>query len=302
MQSLTRGWSFFTQSWKMVAADKDLIKPSFYALIVGFFVTLIFMVPIIAAVLILDTESLVGRIIIGVLGAILIFAQYAVTYIFSAMTIQLIYDYLSNGDGKMSKAWATVQRDWFDILTLAAASTLVTLIKNAIRGGSGRNRNVIGEAIGNLIGAVWTEATFIVLPIMVIEDVNLKDGLKRATFIVKNNLMLIGVGAVGINWINGIIGFLLVVLGLLLGFGIAMPLIGLAGDSTPLIVIAVILGVGAASIFFIASTIITTYTSTAYHTCLYIWARDVEKARAAQPAGMPVNITAPQPLATALGN
>lgn len=301
MQSLSRGWSFFTQSWKMVSADKDLIKPSIYALFVGFLVTLVFMIPIAITALVLGTQGMIARIILALFGAVLIFAQYAVTYIFSAMTIQLVYGYLSEGDGRMDKAWEIVRRDWFNILTLAAASTLVTLIKNAVRG-NGRSRNVIGEAVAGIINTVWTEATYIVLPIMIIEDVNLKDGLKRATYIFKNNLMLIGISTVGVSWITGMIGFVLGAVGLLLGFGIALPLISLAGDVLPLIVVAVVLGVFVASIFFMLASVINTYTSTAYHTCLYIWARDVEKSRASQSAGIPVRIAAPQPLAAVLGN
>jgi hypothetical protein len=301
MQSLSRGWSFLTEAWKMVLADKDLIKPSIYALIVGFMVTLVFLVPIAIAALVLGTQGMLARIILGLLGAVLVFAQYAVTYLFSAMTIQLIYGYLSEGDGRMDKAWEIVRRDWLDILSLAAASTLVTIVKNAVRG-NGRSRNLLGEAVAGLINTVWTEATYIVLPIMVIEDVNLKDGLKRATYIVKNNLMLIGISTVGVNWITGMIGFVFSVIGLVLGFGIAMPIISLAGDSVPLIVVAVVLGVLAASVFFMLASVINTYTSTAYHTCLYIWARDVEKAQAGQSAGIPIRIAAPRPLAAVLGN
>ena len=35
----------------------------------------------------------------------------------------------------------------------------------------------------------------------------------------------------------------------------------------------------------------------AYHTCLYLWARDVEKA---QVAGQPMQVAAPAPLAAVL--
>jgi hypothetical protein len=243
----------------------------------------------------LGAESLVGRIVLGVFGALLVFAQYAVTYIFSAMTIYLIFGYLSEGDGRMDKAWAMVRRDWLDILSLAAASTLVNVVKNMVKGNS-RNRNFFREQIANLIDTVWTEATYLVLPIMVIEDVNLKDGLKRATYIAKNNLLLIGISTVGVRFVTGLIGFVLFVIGLIVGFGIAFPLISLAGESTALIVVAVILGVLAASVFFMAANVISSYTATAYHTCLYLWARDVEKA------GQGVNIPAPAPLAAVLGN
>ena len=98
------------------------------------------------------------------------------------------------------------------------------------------------------------------------------------------------------------IGFVLSLIGLALGFGIALPIISLAGDSLPLIVVAVVLGVLVGSVFFMLASVINTYTSTAYHTCLYIWARDVEKAKASQTTGIPVRIAAPQPLAAVLGN
>jgi hypothetical protein len=294
MESFSRGWNFLQQAWKMAFTDKDLLKPSVYALVAGFLVSLVGLVPIIMAAFLLGTESLPGRIILGLLGALLVFAQYAVTYIFSAMTVKLIYDYLTDGDGRMDKAWEIVKRDWLDILSLAAASTLVNMIKNAVRG-NGKGRNFIREAIANLIDTLWTEATFLVLPIMVIEDENLKDGLKRATYIVKNNLLLVGISTIGVRWVTGLIGFVCAVIGLLLGFGIALPLISLAADSTALIVAAITLGVLAASIFFMAANIIGSYTSTAYHTCLYLWARNTEQAK----QGVPANI--PAPLAAVLG-
>ena len=239
-------------------------------------------------------DSIFGCVVLGIFGALLVFAQYSVIYIFSAMTVKLIYDYLTNGDGRLDKAWQIVQRDWLNILSLAAASTLVNMLKNFVRGNR-RNRNFIREAIANLIDTVWTEAVFLVLPIMVIEDENLKDGLKRATYIAKNNLLLIGISAVGVRWVTGLIGFGLAVVGIGLGLGIAFPLISIAEGSIWLVVVAVVLGVLVASIFFMAANVIGSYTSTAYHTCLYLWARNVETA---QP-GIPVVI--PAPLAAVLG-
>jgi hypothetical protein len=293
MQSLSRGWNFLTQAWKMAFADKDLIKPTIYSLFVGFIVSLIGIIPIALAALVLGTDSTFAQIVLGVLGALLVFAQYSVTYIFSAMTVYLIYGYLSEGDGVMEKAWAIVRRDWLDILSLAAASTAVNVVKNMVRG-KGRNgaRNFLAE----LIDRVWTEATYLVLPAMVIEDINLPDGLKRATYIAKNNLLLIGVSMIGVRWITGLIGFGLAILGLLFGFGVAFPIISLAQGSTFVIVVAVILGVLVASIFFMLANVIGSYTSTAYHTCLYLWARDVERA------GAGAQVAAPGPLAAVLGN
>ena len=59
------------------------------------------------------------------------------------------------------------------------------------------------------------------------------------------------------------------------------------------------LGVIIAGLFIMVATVITSYTSTAYHTCLYLWARDVEKAAA---AGSKAEVQAPAPLAAVLGD
>ena len=128
MQSFSRGWSFLKQAWQMAVKDKDLIKPTIFSLIAGFIVSLIF-IPFIAGASFLTggDYSVVGQVIMFVLGAIMIFVQYTVGYIFSAMTVYLVYGYLAEGDGVMSKAWAVVKRDLLDLMSLAAASTWLLL-------------------------------------------------------------------------------------------------------------------------------------------------------------------------------
>ncbi len=295
MQSFSRGWSFLKQAWQMALKDRDLIKPSILALFAGFIVSVIF-IPLMvgAGFLTGSSKGLVGQVILFLLGAVMIFIQYSVSYIFSAMTIYLIYGYLAEGDGVMSKAWAIVKREWLNILSLAAASTAVNLVKGQIRGkGRSGGRNILA----GLIDTVWTEASFLILPAMVIEDINLKDALKRAGGIIKNNLLLVGISTVGVKAVNGLIGFLLGALGIGLGFGVGFGIITITNTSTFGLVSGIGLGVIVAGIFIMVATVVTSYTSTAYHTCLYLWARDVEKALA---SGSSAQVLAPGPLAAVL--
>jgi hypothetical protein len=295
MQSFSRGWSFLKEAWSMAFKDKDLIKPSIMALFAGFIVSIIFIPLMIGAGFLSGGDnSLFGRIILFILGALMIFIQYSVGYIFSAMTIYLIYGYLAEGDGVMSKAWAIVKREWLNILSLAAASTAVNLVKNQVRG---KGRSAGRNLLSGLIDTVWTEAAFLILPAMVIEDINLKDALKRAGNIIKNNLLLVGISTVGVRTINGLIGFLLGALGIGLGFGVGFGIITVTNTSTFGLVSGISLGVIIATVFIMVATVITSYTSTAYHTCLYLWARDVEKA---QTSGSNVPVLAPGPLANVL--
>jgi len=295
MQSFSRGWSFLKQAWQMALKDKDLIKPSIYALFAGFIVSVIFILPMAGATFLFGEEGF-GQIVLFILGAVLVFAQYAVGYIFSAMTIYLIYGYLAEGDGSMDKAWAIAKRDWLGILSLAAASTFVNLIKSLVKGkGKSAGRNMLA----GLIDTLWTEAAYLILPAMVIEDINIKDGLKRAGYIVKNNLLLVGISTVGVKAVNSLIGFLLGATGIALGLGIGLGIISLTGPEQVFgLVSGIGLGVIIAAIFIMTATVITSYTATAYHTCLYLWARDVEKA---QQTGQPAQIAAPAPLAAVLG-
>lgn len=293
MDSLKRGWAFLKQSWQMAMADKDLIKPSIYALLAGFIVTLILVIPIGVISYLLQNFNW-GQYIIYILGAILIFIQYMVGYIFSAMTVYLIYGYLAEGDGRMDKAWAIVKRDGWDIASLAAASTAVNLLKSAVRG---KGRSGIRNFLSGLIETVWTEAAFLILPAMVIEDINLKDGIKRATQIIKDNLLLVGISTVGVKTITGLIGFLLGALGVGLGFGVGLGIVSASQGSVAGLITGVTLGILIATPFIMFATVISTYTATAYHTCLYLWARDVERARQAGQTG---EVSAPSPLATVL--
>ncbi|MEW5829624.1 MAG: hypothetical protein AB1846_12095 [Chloroflexota bacterium] len=302
MESFARGWNFLKQAWGMAFKDKDLIKPSIYALMVGFVVSVIGIIPIVGAGLLLG-ESRVGQGITFILGALMVFANFTVTYVFSGMTAYLIFGYLSEGDGRMDKAWAIVRRDFFDILTLAAVSTVVNMLKNAAkkrqqRGGLGGIVAGMARSAVGLLEVLWTEAAFLILPAMVIDDLNLKNAAQRVWNITKQNLLLIGISTVGVRAVTGLIGFLLGLTGAVIGFAVGYGIIAVLGAET----LGLILGIGLGAMIFFAFTLVASvigsYTGVAYHTCLYIWARDQERA---VEAGQQVQVHAPQPLAAVLG-
>ena len=299
MQSFSRGWSFLQQAWQMAFKDKDLIKPSIYALIAGTIVSVIGAIPIIVVAIFLGDAGRFGQFVLAVMGAFLVFLNFIVSYVFSGMTVYLIYEYLTQGDGRMSTAWSIVRRDFFDLVALASVSTGVNLLKNAAR----RNRRggiaagLISAAAG-LLEVLWTEAAFLILPAMVIEDMSLTNAARRVAQIVKDNLLLVGISTVGVRAVTGLIGVLLGLGGAVLGFGVGYGIIALLGTGTLGLVFGIGLGVLIFLLFTMVANVISTYTSTAYHTCLYLWARNVEVA---QRADQPIQVAAPAPLAAVLG-
>ncbi|MCC6299032.1 MAG: hypothetical protein IT314_07020 [Anaerolineales bacterium] len=303
MQSFSRGWSFLKQAWSMAFKDKDLLKPSIYALIVGMIVSVIGIIPIIGVAVLLG-DSQFGQILMGVLSLLMIFVQYVITYLFSAMTVYLIYGYLAEGDGRMDKAWAVVRRDFFDILSLALVSTVVTWFRNATRNNRGRNNLFAGiatgilRAFGGVLEALWLETSYLVLPAMVIDDLNLKNGLQRIWNITKSNLLLIGITFVGVRWVTGLIGFAFGMVGFVIAFAIGGGAVYITRDFGVVSIIAIAVGIFIFFAFVMVASVVTSYTNTAYHTCLYLWAREAEKA---QTAGQDIHVAAPAPLAAVLG-
>ena len=297
MQSFSRGWNFLKQAWSMAFKDKDLLKPSVYALVVGMIVSVIGIIPIVIAAFVLG-DSYFGRVVLAIMGGLLMFVQFVVTYVFSGMTIYLIYGYLTEGDGRMDKAWAIVRRDFFDILTLAAASTLVGMLRSAAQ----RNRRnsftaSLARSATGLLETLWTEAALLVLPAMVIDDLNLKDGMQRVWKITKENLLLVGISTVGVRFVTGLIRFVIGAIGFVIAFAIGGGLGFASGGDTTITIIGIVIGALIFFAFVLMASVFSSYTNTAYHACLYIWARDVEVARA---EGSSIQVAAPAPLAAAL--
>jgi membrane-anchored glycerophosphoryl diester phosphodiesterase (GDPDase) len=297
MQSFSRGWSFLKQAWEMAFKDKDLLKPSIYALVVGLIVSVLGIIPIVIAYLIIGGNA-IGNFVLFVMGGILVFVQFVVTYVFSGMTVYLIYGYLTEGDGRMDKAWEIVRRDFFDILTLAAASALVNMLKNSARR-NGRNSVIssLARSAAGLLETLWTEAALLVLPAMIIDDLNLKDGLSRIWEITKKNVLLIGISTVGVRWVTGLISFIVGAIGFVIALSIGGGLAYLSGGNMAVSIVGTVIGALIFFSFVMVTSIFSSYTNTAYHTCLYIWAREVEIAQA---DGSSVQVKAPAPLAAAL--
>jgi hypothetical protein len=281
----------------MAFKDKDLLKPSIYALVAGMIVSVIGIIPLALGYLVFGTEG-IGGFVMFIMGGIMVFVQFVVAYVFSGMTVYLIYGYLSEGDGRMDKAWAIVRRDFFDILTLAAASTAVNMLKSMAQ------RNKKNSVVANLarsatslLETLWTEAAYLVLPAMIIDDLNLKDGMQRVWNITKENLLLVGISTVGVRFVTGLISFIFGVIGFAIAFAVGGGLAYLSGGATAVSIVGIVIGALIFFAFVMVASVFSSYTNTAYHTCLYIWAREVETAR---EQGSSAQVKAPAPLAAAL--
>ena len=139
------------------------------------------------------------------------------------------------------------------LLPWAVVTATVTMILQAIEERFG----LIGTIVARLLGLAWTLVTFLVVPILVLEDLGVGDALKRSKDLFKKTWCENVIGQFGL----GFVGFLLALPGILL---IA---IGAAAGTAGLIVLG---GIGA--VLLIASAVIVSALSGIYRTALYHFA------------------------------
>ena len=272
--SVSKGWSFVRAAFAMARENKKLLAPSLYQVLV----TIAYFIAWVAALVALDPHWTDGE--WTAVGAIATFGSFLIFYFFCGITVNMIDVHLKGGTPSVGEGARDARKNFFAIVVLASVSTIVDLIVSSMR----RDRNLLGKIIANIVDAVWTTVTFLLLPAIIIEDAGFGDAMRRVRALHKGNLLLIGVGEVGVRFVTGLIGFLW----FLLTAGV-LYLDFTALHGTAALVVAFVVGGGLLAIF----AAFATYLRMAYYTCLYLWAVDVEKQGASAPA--------PLPLAIALG-
>jgi len=278
-ENVFKGFSFIKESFSLIGKDADVIKPAFYSIFVGAFFTIFSII----IMLFLESGLKLGN-IFYLFAFLVLLGNYFISYFFTGMTAFLVYDYFKDGDATMSEAWAATEKNKFTILYLAIISAIVNIILGVLRGKAQRGRGAVGGLSGMILGLIekaWTVGTYFMIPAIVIEDRDLGSAVERTTQIIKRNLLPIGVGEIAVGLVTGILSFIGIIIAIFIGFS----LVNIAGP-----IIALLL----AAILIVIVIALSMYVTTAYHTCLFLWARNLEVAPGS-------SIKPPAPIANALG-
>jgi hypothetical protein len=143
------------------------------------------------------------------------------------------------------------------LLPWAVVTATVTMVLQAIEERFG----IIGTIVARLVGLAWNLVTFLVVPILVLEDLGVGDALKRSKDLFKKTWGENVIGQFGL----GAVGFLLALPGILLiGLGVAIGTAGL-----------VVLG-AVGVVWLLASAVVVSALSGIYRTALYHYAANGE--------------------------
>jgi hypothetical protein len=241
-------------SWEVLKADRELVALPVISALASIVVAATFLIPVAA------TGSFSGgNAKGGPVTYLLLFAMYVamayVTIFFNAALVHAANERLDGGDPTLRSAINGATARAGRILPWAILSATVSLILQAIEERAG----TLGRIVAGLAGLAWSLVTFLVLPILVIEDVKVGDAIRRSSQLFKHTWGENVTAQVGF----GLLAFLLILPGLLVA-GLAIA----AGGAIAL------LGIAVAVLWGIGVSVVLAALSGIFQTALYRYARD----------------------------
>jgi len=253
-QRIGNSWELVKASFRVLQADKELMVFPLISSIGVIIVTLTFLFPMILAGFFQSVSEAGGQ----VLGVLVLFLFYVVQYtvIFFANTalVGAAMIRLKGGDPTVSDGIHIAASRFGAILGYALISATVGMILRALA-----NRGWLGRLVSSLFGLVWNVATFLVVPILAIENVGPIDAVKRSIELLKKTWGEQIAGNLGLGAFFGLVVFGMII--------IAIPLFFLAASahSTALIIALVVIYLLAFVLLgLIHSTLNGIYTAAVY--------------------------------------
>lgn len=249
----------FKASWAVIRQDKELLALPVISSVAALGTIALFALPVLATVD-LDAVAADGSSTVEAtpMTAVLVALAYLILafigIFFNAALVHAANERMSGGDPTLGSAIGGARSRIRRILPWAIVSATVSFIIRQIQERSG----VLGGLLGFLGGLAWAAVTFLVLPILVLENVGVGDAMKRSAGLLKSAW---GEGLTG-HFGLGLIGFVAAIPFVLVG------LLGVGSGSTalavPLVAVAVI---GVIGVMIVMSAL-----SVVYQTALYRFA------------------------------
>ncbi len=256
MSTLSRSWNLVKASWSVLSADEELILFPIISVIAVVAVVIIFAVP---GVLLYSAG---GN---EVLGYALLFLFYLVFYtviifmnaaLVGAAMIRLRGDDPTVGDG-----FRLAFSRFGTIVGYALIASTVGMILQALS-----DRGVIGNIVRSILGTAWNLITYLVVPVLVVENVGPIDAVKKSAALLKKTWGEQIVGGAGMGFVFFLFYLLATVLA---GAGIFL---GLALELNALIILFVMLG----ALVYIVLALVSSTLGGIYSAAVYRYAAEGE--------------------------
>src|SRR5215218_1967565 len=184
--SFSRSWELVKQSFNVLKSDRELLLFPFISMFGVFLVTLVFSIPLFFSGILNNlSEGSSGSNGNAVLGVVLLFAFYFVTYtVILYSNVALVgaaMIRMRGGDPTISDGIKVANSRISKIIAYAGISATVGVVLSMLRD----NDNIVGRIVAGIISFAWNVVTFLVVPVLVIEDIGPIDAIKRSGMLLR---------------------------------------------------------------------------------------------------------------------
>ena len=208
-ERFTRSWELAKASASVIQADKELLLFPVMSGIVTMVLLATFILPIYMLKLFSNGNEVMG----GILAFAFYFCSYSVTFFFNSALVAAALIRLNGGDPTVSDGLNAAKARIVPILGYAAIAATVGMILNGLRN---KDNNLLVRMIGAGLGVAWTLSTFLVVPVLVNENVGPIDAIKESVKLLKRTWGENAIGNVGIGMVFGVIFLCAILVGVVL--------------------------------------------------------------------------------------
>jgi hypothetical protein len=187
-----------------------------------------------------------------------------------------MYDFASTGQASMDTAVPRVKKALPGVVTFAAVSALLDVASTYAR----ERNDVLSKIVLRILRAIWTTATYVIMPALVIEGVSFGAAFGRSKKLMDQDPTGVGAGVVALSIVSYAVAAIC--------FPLSYFMMRIGGYIHP--AVGALLGMLIVNLYWSVSG----WMKIAYSTCFYMWARECE-AKGSQDHAL-----APAPLRAAL--
>jgi hypothetical protein len=269
MGSFFRVFGFMGQVLGMIRQNPRLLTPLVLNLAIA---TPVNIVLAIAAYFVPDNQIIWNAFMLVALTSL-----YFIDYFCAGLNTSMVFEQVTTNQAALGSAFSRTLRSTLGILIFAMVSALFDLLAQV----AAQQRGFVRQILIGILRSLWTTATYVVMPAMVVEGLSFFDAFKRSKQLMENDPTQVGVGIVGMGLVSWLISAATGVLAF--------------GAFNALAPINVALGMGVALFFTNAFWALSAYLKSTYYTCFYLWSRECERNNAANPQWAPAPLRAVLP-------
>jgi len=256
MGKLARSWELVKASWAVLRTDKELVVFPMISAAAACVVMATFAVPLFLSGVFEGTW--VGRGELPIVGIVFGFAfyvvQYTIIFYCNSALVGAAMIRLDGGAPTVGDGFRIANRHFSRIVGYALLSATVGIILRQLA-----HRGFVGRLIAGLFGAAWNIATFLAVPVLIVEGVGPIEAVKRSTRLLKKTWGEQIAGNIGIGAAFGLISIVLLAL-----FGGALTLAFMSQSIALIAGTAILLVAALVALSLIGSTLSAIYTAAVY--------------------------------------